>query len=215
MKTRVLVIIGIIIAISLTVFVIGFNNFEEYETQNNEECASHYIVMRDKIGLLQKTEFNTASSYVTELDKILDVKKTIHGLECDSNPSQWIHLVTGTEKISNPQQIVIERSYDVVNEIINHKIVSPRNAVAAKIAAELENRGIEYEIVPFNHVQTDEGWRDPTRLCSTLVYPNGTEFFASATFHPKPLDVTGIFTDLERPKVCQKYFDLPRFDQDN
>lgn len=213
MKTR-LLIIGISVAIIVTVTIGGImmsNNAQQYE----KKCADSYIAMRDKIEEFQKTKFNTVSSYVTELDKILEVKKTIHELQCDSNPSKWIHIVTGTEKILNPPQIVIERSYDVVNEIINHKIVSPRNAVTAKITSELENRGIEYNIVPFNHVQTDEGWGDPTRLCSVLVFPNGTEFFASATFHPTPLNVTGIFTDIDRPKDCQKYFELPRFDQDN
>jgi hypothetical protein len=199
----------------MVVFAIDHNNFDEYTILDDEKCASSYIMMRDKIGLLQKTEFDTASSYVMKLDEILEIKKIIHELNCDSNPSQWIHLVVGNEKITNPSQIQIERSYDVVNQIINHETVSPRNAVTVKIAAELENRGIEYEIVPFNHVQTDEGWGDPTRLCSTLVFPNGTEFFASATFHPKSLTVTGIFTDLERPKDCQKYFDLPRFDREN
>jgi len=225
MKTSLLIIVGIIVAVSgFSVLVIDFDKIDEKEfswTTNyknptiEQECAGSYMGMRDKIELLQKTEFDTASSYVMELDEILEIKKIIHELDCMSNPSQWIHIVRGNEKISNPPQIVIERSYDAVNEFVNHEIVSPRNAVTAKIASELDNRGIEYEIIPFNHVQTDEGWGDPTRLCSTLVFPNGTEFFASATFHPEPLNVTGIFTDLERPNDCQKYFDLPRFGNEN
>jgi len=227
MKTRLLIIIGI----SVTVFLMGtvfypFINettFDDDYTHNvktaldngqlyEQNCADAYMVMRDKIMALQKTQFNKASSYVTELDKILEVKKTIHELDCMSNPIQWIHLGAGTEKIKNPSQIQIETSYDVANKIVNHQIVSPKNAVTAKIAAELESKEIEYEVVPFVLIQTDEGWGNPTRLCSTLLYPNGTEFFASATFHPEPLHITGIFMDLERPNGCQKYFDLPRFE---
>lgn len=188
----------------------------EYKNPTLEqECADSYIIMRDKLRFMQETEFVAASSYLMKLDEILEIKKTIHESECDSNSIQWIHLVVGDEKIANPSQFLIETSYGIVNKIINHELVMPRNAVSVKIAAELENRGIEYEIIPFNLSQTGEGWRDPTRLCSTLVFPNGTEFYASATFHPEPLNVTGIFTDLEKPKDCQKHFDLPRFDQEN
>ena len=213
MKTR-LLIIGISV-VTIAIITIGvilmLDNTQQYE----QKCADSYMVMKDKIMTLQKTQFNKASSYVMELDEILEVKKTIHELDCMSNPSQWIYLATGTEKIKNPSQIQIERSYDIANKIINHQIVSPKNTVTAKIASDLENKGIEYQVVPFNMIQTDEGWGNPTRLCSTLVFPNGTKFFASATFHPEPLNITGIFMDLERPNGCQKFFDLPRFDYEN
>ena len=114
MKTRFLIIalsIAIIATVAMGVIMMFYND-QLYE----QNCADAYIELKDNIMTLQKTQFNTASSYVTDLDEILEIKKIIHELDCMSNPSQWIHLVTGTEKIKNPPQIVIERYYDVVNE---------------------------------------------------------------------------------------------------
>lgn len=176
-----------------------------------QQCANSYNFMQTKITQIRQTDFLSVSDYVQDIDTLLEIKKDIQRLDCESTAYQWIHLATNTQKISDPSEIVIQRTYDNVRTITNNQLVIPQYVVPWKILDYLQQHGIEFTNAPSNNaIQTDEGWRDPTRLCSQLLFTNGTQFYASATFHPDPLSVTGIFVDLERPTDCQKYFPIPR-----
>lgn len=190
------------------IWMLSVDLFSEQEPE--PKCAFYFEKLQETIDDIRKTDYANVSAYLEQLDSALEFKKKILELDCLSNIMPWFHLVTGTEKIPNPSQIEIEQTYDKVIKVTNNVLIIPERVVPWKIVEYLEQQRIEYEIVPYEFAQTDEGWTDPTRLCSTLRFLNGTDFFASATFHPEPLDVTGIFIDLERPKDCQKYFDLPQ-----
>ena len=184
---------------------------EYKELSQEQQCASSYHVMQAKITQIRQTDFLSVSDYVQELDTLLEIKKDIQRQNCESTAYQWIHLATNTQKISELPEIVIQRTYDNVRTITNNQLVIPQYVVPWKILDYLQQHEIEFTNAPSNNaIQTDEGWRDPTRLCSQLLFTNGTQFYASATFHPDPLSITGIFVDLERPTDCQKYFPIPR-----
>jgi hypothetical protein len=182
----------------------------ENKLSPEQQCANSYHAMQTKTTQIRQTDFLSVSDYVQELDTLLEIKKDIQRLNCESTAYQWIHLATNTQKISEPPEIVIQRTYDNVITITNNQLVIPGYVVPWKILDYLQQHGIEFTNAPSNNaIQTDEGWRDPTRLCSRLLFTNGTQFYASATFHPDPLKVTGIFVDLERPTDCQKHSPIP------
>ena len=76
---------------------------------------------------------------------------------------------------------------------------------------ELEKHGIEnWRNDPDINSNTDEGWMNPSKMCSKIFLEDNTEHHVSAEFYSEPeLNITGIIIDNLRPEGCQKWFWIP------
>ena len=76
---------------------------------------------------------------------------------------------------------------------------------------QLENHGIEnWRNDSDTGPHTDEGWLNPSKMCSKIFLEDGTEHFVSAEFYSQPeLNITKIIIDDLSPADCQKWFPIP------
>ena len=76
---------------------------------------------------------------------------------------------------------------------------------------QLEKHGIEnWRNDPDTGAHTDEGWMNPSKMCSKIFLEDGTGHFVSAEFYSEPeLNITKIIIDDLRPADCQKWFWIP------
>jgi len=76
---------------------------------------------------------------------------------------------------------------------------------------ELKNHGIEnWKNDPNAGSHTDEGWMNPSKMCSKIFLEGRNEVYVSAEFYSEPeLNITGIIIDDSKPTDCQKWFWIP------
>ena len=76
---------------------------------------------------------------------------------------------------------------------------------------ELEEHGIEnWRNDPGIGAYTDEGWLNPSKMCSKIFLEDDTEHYVSAEFYSEPeLNITEIIIENLRPERCQKWFWIP------
>jgi len=76
---------------------------------------------------------------------------------------------------------------------------------------ELEKHGIEnWENDPSSAAHTDEGWLNPSKMCSSLFVDGETKLYISTSFYSEPeLTVSEIIIDDSKPMDCQKWFWVP------
>ena len=76
---------------------------------------------------------------------------------------------------------------------------------------ELEKHGIKnWRNDPDTGAHTDEGWMNPSKMCSKIFLEDKTELYVSAIFYSEPkLNITEIIIDDSKPAECQKWFWIP------
>ena len=85
------------------------------------------------------------------------------------------------------------------------------NVIPWLMMKELEQHGIvNWENDPSTRAHTDEGWSNPSKICSGLFFKDETKLYISTTFYYIPeLVVTGILIEDSKPMDCQKWFWVP------
>ncbi|MDH5463481.1 MAG: hypothetical protein OEW49_04150 [Nitrosopumilus sp.] len=89
--------------------------------------------------------------------------------------------------------------------------VNLENVVPWLIMQELEQGGVKnWKNDPSTGAHTDEGWSNPSKMCSSLVVDVKTRLYVSSTFYSEPeLFVSEIVIDDLKPTDCQKWFSVP------
>ncbi|MCH9659094.1 hypothetical protein K0U27_10505 [archaeon] len=63
---------------------------------------------------------------------------------------------------------------------------------------------------PDTGAHTDEGWMNPSKMCSKIFLEDSTELYVSSKFYSEPeLNITEIVIDDSKPEDCQKWFWIP------
>lgn len=85
------------------------------------------------------------------------------------------------------------------------------NVVPWLMMQELEQHGVKNWINdPSTGAHTDEGWLNPSKMCSSLLVDTKTKLYVSSTFYSEPaLSVSEIIIDDSKPTGCQKWFSIP------
>ena len=76
---------------------------------------------------------------------------------------------------------------------------------------ELKKQGIEnWRNDPDTGSHTDEGWMNPSKMCSKIFLEDKRKVYVSAKFYSEPeLNITEIVIDDAEPEDCQKWFWIP------
>jgi len=85
------------------------------------------------------------------------------------------------------------------------------NVIPWLMMQELETRGIEnWKNDPSTGAHTDEGWSNPSKMCSSLFVDGETKLYISTSFYSEPeLTINEIIIDDSKPLDCQKWFGIP------
>ena len=85
------------------------------------------------------------------------------------------------------------------------------NVVPWLMMQELEQHGIKnWKNDLSTGPHTDEGWHNPSKMCSSLFVDVKTKLYISSTFYSEPeLFISEIIIDDSRPTDCQKWFTVP------
>jgi len=85
------------------------------------------------------------------------------------------------------------------------------NVIPWLMMQELETQGIEnWKNDPSTDAHTDEGWLNPSKMCSSLFVDGETKLYISTSFYSEPeLTVSEIIIDDSKPMDCQKWFWIP------
>jgi len=85
------------------------------------------------------------------------------------------------------------------------------NVIPWLMMQELETHGIEnWKNDPSTRAHTDEGWLNPSKMCSSLFVDGETKLYISTSFYSEPeLTVSEIIIDDSKPMDCQKWFWIP------
>ena len=85
------------------------------------------------------------------------------------------------------------------------------NVILWNMMDELKKHGIEnWKNDPDTGDHTDEGWMNPSKMCSKIFLDDNTTHYVSAEFYSEPeLKITEIIIDDSKPEGCQKWFWIP------
>ena len=85
------------------------------------------------------------------------------------------------------------------------------NVIPWLMMQELETRGIEnWKNDPSTGAHTDEGWSNPSKMCSSLFVDGETKLYISTSFYSEPeLTINEIIINDSKPLDCQKWFGIP------
>jgi len=85
------------------------------------------------------------------------------------------------------------------------------NVIPWLMMQELEKQGIKnWKNDPTTSSHTDEGWLNPSKMCSSLFLDDETKLYISTSFYSEPeLTVSEIIIDDSKPTNCQKWFWVP------
>ena len=85
------------------------------------------------------------------------------------------------------------------------------NVILWNMMDQLKNHGIEnWKNDPNTGSHTDEGWMNPSKMCSKIFVEDEREVYVSAKFYSEPeLNITEIIIDDSKPEDCQKWFWIP------
>lgn len=114
---------------------------------------------------------------------------------------------------SSEMDIVKKKIRDVVGEEIQIEYVPFKPSVGTIEMAMpyywneyLHKNNIEFEPANTLYGNDDGGIGDGTILCSSLIAPNGTEFYIASTVDVEPFVITDTFIEKIKPDFCRKHW---------